>query len=224
MSEIKSISGYLYYTCVQKPVPCVDEEKGKEYKVAIVVSQEFADEYEDAFTKVSIKKVRTTEFESQYKTEPPEEFADNKFQYVITVRKNTLLANGEPVPSIYLPKVLIKKKGKLVDVTHETLVGNGSKGAVSLDIYSTDKGKYPGTYPRLKNVLVEELVEYVAAERSDPNVDPVFGEFESDAVPTDKEFETSKPASKKQEDKPKASSKPKAKPAEDSGDDDDAPF
>lgn len=226
MSDINKVEGYLYYICLQKPVPCVDEEKGKEYKVSVVVARDFAEEYEEAFTKVSLKKVRTADFEGQYKTEPPEEFAGEKFQYIITLRKNTLLGNGEPVPTVYLPKVLIKKGSKLVDVTQETLVGNGSKGVVSLDIYSTDKGKYPGTYPRLKNVLVTELVEYERPEGNyDPNVDPVFGEFESDAVPTDKEFSSKKEEPKEtQKPAPKASAgKAKAKPSK-TDDDTDSPF
>lgn len=211
MSEFNKISGYLYYTCIQNPVPCMEESKGKEFKVSIVTSRDFADDYADFYTKTSVKKVRTADFEAQYKTAPPEEFADEKFQYVITVRKNTNLGNGNPVPAMYCPKVLIRKKGKLVDVTEDTLVGNGSKGIASLEVYETDTGKYPGKYPRLKNILVEELVEYVKPESNNrANFDDVFGEYESNAVPTEGEFEE-----KKEEPKPTAkpaSRKPTAKP------------
>lgn len=223
MSEFNKVEGMLLYACIQNPVPCMEEKKGKEFKVSVVVSRDFAEEFEEAFTKVSLKKVRTAEFESTYKVAPPEEFADEKFQYVLTLRKNSTLGNGNPVPAMYCPKVLVKKGGKLVDVTADTLVGNGSYGVVSLEIFTVEKGEFPGTWPRLKNLLVTELVEYVRPEGSGggANVDPVFGTFESAAVPTEGEFEEKKEEPKAPA-KP-ASRKPTAKPKL-ADEDEDSPF
>lgn len=227
MAEFNKVEGMLLYTCVQNPVPCKEEKKGKEFKVSVVVSRDFAEEFEEAFTKISLRKVRTAEFEEMYRVAPPEEFADEKFQYILTLRKNSSLANGKPVPPIYCPKVLMKKNGTLKDVTADILVGNGSYGVVSLEIFTVEKGEFPGTWPRLKNVLVKELVEYVRPEGSgnNPNVDPVFGEFESDASPTEGEFEEKEEPKAKA--KPAAPAKPaakaKAKPAP-ADDEDESPF
>ena len=196
------LEGYAYYTRIQEPVDCYTVEKGQEWKVTMCVDEDTFDTYEETYDKPSMKKIKTENFEAEYKTPAPEEFAGNKYQYMITLRMNTKLGNGAPVPDVYAPKVLMRKGKAVVDVTHDLLVGNGSKAKCSITAYEQTTGKYAGLYPRLKNMLVEELVEYIPEEKAPLNVDPVFGEFESDAIPTAKEFE-----------KEDASDKPAAKPA-----------
>ena len=142
------------------PKPCFDAEKGTEWKASIVVSEDDADEWNDAYPKQKAKEVKTSEFESVYKVAAP--FADQRKQYIITLRKNTKLANGNPVPTQYTPKVFQQKGKILADITNTTLVANGSEGQISVDHYDAKMGPVA----RLKNVKVDTLIEYVKADAS----------------------------------------------------------
>ena len=153
--SINKLIGTLVYVQVDTPKPCFVEEKGNEWKTSIVVSEDAADEWDEAFPKQTAKQVKTSEFEAMYKTAAP--FPDQRKQYIITLRKNTRLGNGNEVPVQYQPKVFQQKGNVLVDITHVALPSNGSLGQVSVDVY---EGKM-GTFARLKNVLVTKLIEYV---------------------------------------------------------------
>lgn len=153
--SINKLLGTLVYVQVDTPKPCFVAEKGNEWKTSIVVSEDAADEWDEAFPKQTAKQVKTSEFEAMYKTAAP--FPDQRKQYIITLRKNTRLGNGNEVPVQYQPKVFQQKGSVLVDITHVALPANGSLGQVSVDVY---EGKM-GTFARLKNVLVTKLIEYV---------------------------------------------------------------
>jgi hypothetical protein len=157
---ISKLTGTLVFTCLQEPVACYDKEKGKEWKVGIVVDEDTADAWNEIYMKQPAKAVKTVDFEADYKCSPP--FPDEKKQYVITLKKNEKLANGEDVPDKYKPKVLIQTSEGREDITQTTLVGNGSLGSVSVDHFENSYG----AMARLKNILVTELVEYVKAEGS----------------------------------------------------------
>ena len=150
----------MVYVQLDTPKPCFDAEKGTEWKASIVVSEDDADEWNDAYPKQKAKEVKTSEFESVYKVAAP--FADQRKQYIITLRKNTKLANGNPVPSQYTPKVFQQKGKILADITNTTLVANGSEGQISVDHYDAKMGPVA----RLKNVKVDTLIEYVKADAS----------------------------------------------------------
>ena len=154
------LSGVLVYIQLDTPKPCFDAEKGTEWKASIVVSEDDADEWNDAYPKQKAKEVKTSEFESVYKVAAP--FADQRKQYIITLRKNTKLANGNPVPTQYTPKVFQQKGKILADITNTTLVANGSEGQISVDHYDAKMGPVA----RLKNVKVDTLIEYVKADTS----------------------------------------------------------
>ena len=148
------------YIQLDTPKPCFDAEKGTEWKASIVVSEDDADEWNDAYPKQKAKEVKTSEFETVYKVAAP--FADQRKQYIITLRKNTKLANGNPVPPQYTPKVFQQKGKILADITNTTLVANGSEGQISVDHYDAKMGPVA----RLKNVKVDTLIEYVKADAS----------------------------------------------------------
>ena len=57
---------------------------------------------------------------------------------------------------MYRPKVLLQEGKAAIDVTQTVLPANGSKGKVSFEENSNDFG----TFSRLKNVLVTEMIEY----------------------------------------------------------------
>ena len=154
---MKSLKGMLVYVMLDKPRACYDESKGVEYKCGIVVDEDTADAFNEIYPKQSAKKVKTADFKQVYKCDPPEDAGKNV--YVITLKKNTKLANGADLPDKYRPRVFQRKGGALVDITHTSLPSNGSLGEISIEHYD---GKM-GAVARLKNVLVTNLIEYEKA-------------------------------------------------------------
>ena len=214
---MKKLSGMLVYVQLDNAVPCYDKEKGKEYKAGIVVDEDTADAFAEIFNKQPAKKVKRTEFESLYKVEPPE--GSEKNLYVITLKKNERLANGELVPEKYRPRVLLQKGNTRVDITTTTLVGNGSYGTISIDRYDNDYG----SSARLQNILVTDLVEY---ERSS-NEYSAGSEFDDDNADDGEGQNVKVPAKAKGKPAEKTAasvSKPKAKTIADDFDGSEDPF
>ena len=216
MKEITKITGTLVYVCVPKPVKAYvkkgEAEKPDEWKAGVVVTDEdFVDEFEayaaSLDTQVSVKKVKVEEFEEIYKCPVPEG-ADKKV-WVITLRKSTELGKtGKPVPDLYKPKVFEKVGSTLVDVTNSKLPVNGSLGSISIDRFDRNNGT-ASLY--LKNVLVTNMIEYVAQE-SDYNPGDEFSD-EGSAAPAPAKAE-----------KPAPAKAPKAKSAAETADEEDMPF
>jgi hypothetical protein len=198
---IRKLEGTLLFVQVQNPVDCFEKTKGKEWKASIAVDEDTADAWNEDYPKQPATAVKTSEFEAKYKTPAPNPSA--KKQYVITLRKNTKLGNGEDVPDIYQPKILVPEDGEHKDVTSTVLVGNGSKGAMSVDVWEMAKGNVA----RLKNILITDLVEYVKTEGSGSKYNP--GE----------EFGSAAPAAKTE-----AKAKPKAKAKVQLDEEEDVPF
>lgn len=174
------ISGTLVYVCIPKPVKAMEKagvKKPDEWKASVVVDEDTADAFEEYGTQcktmISCKKVKTAEFENKYKCKPPEGAGKNV--WVITFRKSTELGKtGNPVPDQYKPKVFEKIGKNVVEITSTKLVGNGSKGTISIDPFTRTDGSVT-LY--LKNVLVTDLVEYVPVDR---DTGPAGSEFNDD--------------------------------------------
>jgi len=169
---IKQLDGMFVFCQIQQPVDCYEKSKGKEWKCGIVVDEDQADAWDAVYPKQGAKIVKTSEFEGIYKVAPPDAFSSEKKQYVITLKKNTKLGNGNDVPDIYQPKVLQKGTKGLDDLTDSVLVGNGSLGSMSVDNWESSKG----WVARLKNILVFDLVEYKKAEGSNYTSGDEFGQ------------------------------------------------
>ena len=159
---IAQLEGMLVFCKIQEPTDCYEKSKGQEWKCGIVVDEDTADAWDAIYPKQGSKIIKTSDFESIYKTAPPDAFSSEKKQYVITLKKNTKLGNGNPVPEIYQPTVLLEQGEEAVDITQTQLVGNGSMGYMSVDNWESPKG----WVARLKNVLVTELVPYNKTEGS----------------------------------------------------------
>lgn len=197
--KISKLVGTLVFVQVDTPKVCFDTDKGQEWKASIVVTEDDADNWNDAYPKQKAKEIKTSEFEGVYKVEAP--FPDQRKQYIITLRKNTKLGNGNPVPPQYTPKVFQQKGNTLVEITTSVLVANGSEGQISIDHYEGPMGPVA----RLKNVKVDTLIEYV---RQEVNYEP-GSEFDDDdaddgegnnvKVPAKAKQTAAKPAAKKQE-------------------------
>lgn len=167
---MQSIKGTLLYASIQEPAkpyigPGEDANKPKEWKISVAIfDEDYADEVEAFATglgaKISMKKYKTpAEFKEQFRVDMPEGV---KKAWVVTLRRSTELGKtGKPVPDLYKPRVFTMQGNTRLDITHEKLVGNGSEGQVSLEVFRRDNGKN-SIY--LKNVLVTKLVEYVKPE------------------------------------------------------------
>ena len=148
-----TIEGTLVFVTVQTPQTKYQSDD-KEYKVGIVVDEDTADSWNERFPKQTAKVVKTSDFKETYKIDPV--FPNEKKQYVITIKKPASYKDGKELPEMYRPKVLLQDGKTAIDVTKTTLPANGSKGKVSFEENSNDFG----TFSRLKNVLVTEMIEY----------------------------------------------------------------
>lgn len=133
----------------------------KEYTVDCTVSKADAKAWNKAFPKQKAKEIDNEDYTKIFKIDPP--FADQDEQYVIKLKKPAQFKkDGEthPIPDQYRPRVFeTGADGKLVDITKEKLVANGSKGAASYEENTNDYG----TFARLKAIRVDYLVEYKKA-------------------------------------------------------------
>ena len=163
-----TIAGTLLYVQVQEPAKAFQKagtpEKPPEYKASVVLTDEdFIDELESfakrVDAKLSLKKVRSSEFEGMYKVAPPEDAGKNV--WILTVRKPSMTKAGVPVPKEFLPRVYEQVGKARMEVTNTKLPTNGSVGALSIAVFTMNNG---GTLLTLKNVLVTEMIEYVKPE------------------------------------------------------------
>lgn len=182
---LTSLTGTIVYCMVDTPRPCFEKDKGEEWKCGIVVDEDTADAFNEIYPKQPAKKVKAVNFEETYNCELPE--GSGKNVYVITLRKNSKLANGEPVPDKYKPHVLeqtVSDKGVITrtDVTLTKLVANGSKGTISIDHWENDYGNTA----RLKNILVTDFIEYERPEGNNYEVGNEFDEPTEPVKPTPK--------------------------------------
>ena len=65
-------------------------------------------------------------------------------------------ADGNPLPKQYQPRVFIQEGSEAVDITETKLPANGSKGKISFEVRENSYG----TFAKLRNVLVTDLIEY----------------------------------------------------------------
>ena len=157
--ETNVISGTVAYAKVFVPSKKYGKENEYELCIDVFVSEDDADLWDEKFPKQKARQVKTAEFEGIYKIPAP--FPDQKKQYAVRVKRDTTYKDGNPVPKEYWPKVLMKVNGKRRDISESFIekkigVGNGSVCRVSFEINENDYG----VFARLKNVLVDSLVEY----------------------------------------------------------------
>ncbi len=142
------------YTKIQTP-DFKYQSQEKEYSVDCVVSKSVAKEWNKKYQKQRAKEVDNADFESIFKIAPP--FPDQDEQFLIKLKKPAQYKDGSPVPDYAKPRVFEKgEDGKLVDITADKLVGNGSKGVAQFDEVTNSFG----TFAKLKAIRVDELVEY----------------------------------------------------------------
>lgn len=148
-----TIEGTLVFVTIQTP-QAKYQSTDKEYKAGVVVDEDTADAWNERFPKQAAKVVKTSDFKETYKIDAP--FAEAKKQYVITLKKPAQYADSTPLPKQYQPKVLVANGNQAIDVTDTQLPANGSVGKIS---FETRENSY-GTFAKLRNVLVTEMIEY----------------------------------------------------------------
>lgn len=222
---MNKINGTLLYVCLDKPVKAYvkagEAPKADEWKASVaVVDEDVVDAFEEyaksVDAKISLKKVKATEFESIYKCPPPEGAGKNV--WVFTFRKSTELGKtGEKVPEKYRPRVLEVQGRTLVDVTHTKLPANGSIGTLSIQPFVRKDGT-ASLY--LQNVLVKEMIEYI---RQDSDYQP-GAEFNDELGEEDAPAPAQKSEEPAERTAPKADKPAARKPAKAPAEDDGSPF
>lgn len=164
---MQKVFGTLVYVCIPKPVKAYVDPKAPnvvkpdEWKAGVVlVDQDKVDELEEyaesVGARISLKKVKTADFETKFKIPAPEGAGKNV--WVLTLRKSTKMGKtDQDVPEQYRPRVFEQVGSKAVEITNTKLVANGSKGFVSIEKFERRDGT-SSLY--LKNVLVTSLIEY----------------------------------------------------------------
>ena len=160
---------YFMYTQIQnhtkKYKDDTDEDFIPNYETQMVTDKATAKAFKAAFSKNEYKKYANAEFKERFKCDAP--FPEQDEQYVIRVKQPAYrgedgkAANkfGEKVPydDYKRPKVYLACAGGLVsDITMDKLVGNGSFGDAAFYVTSFKTRKFP----RLRGILVNDLVEY----------------------------------------------------------------
>jgi len=148
-----TIEGTLVFVSIQTPQTKYQSTE-KEYKAGVVVDEDIADAWNERFPKQTAKVVKTSDFKETYKIDAP--FPDAKKQYVITLKKPAQYADSTPLPKQYQPRVFLQEGSEAVDITETKLPANGSKGKISFEVRENSYG----TFAKLRNVLVTDLIEY----------------------------------------------------------------
>lgn len=203
----KTVEGTVLYVNIQEPTKAYQkpgtDPKADEFKLSLVITDEdYVDDLEDWATKLdcklSLKKVKAVEFEGIYKVAPPSDAGKNV--WVWTLRKSTELGKtGKPLPQQYRPKVYQKKGNTLVDITNEHLIGNGSTGIVSTELFVRNNGS-ASIY--LKNLLVTNLIKYEKSESDGASYQPgsEFGDVVEGSEEVPKGKSNKKPAANAEDD------------------------
>lgn len=203
------LEGIACYAKVQVPGNKYQSDE-KEFSIDVVVDKATYKAWGKKFVKQKGKTVDNEDFKEIFKIDPP--FEDQDEQCVIKLKKAASYKDGTTLDKKYWPKVLVQKNGKAVSIDEDVLVANGSKVKVSFEIRENSYG----TFAKLKNVLVTDLIEY----RQGGNNGSEFGLEVEDSA--EKEFADEFTEEPKQEPK-KASAKkqPKVEPEEEM---EDSPF
>ena len=153
------ISGVFCFAKVTEPALKYESENEYEFSIQIVVDEDTYDTFGETYSKQKGKAVKTSEFENIFKIKPP--YPNAKKQFILKLAKGATYKSKENgqivmVEKKYWPSVLVQDGKKAVKLDEGILIANGSVGKVS---FEENTNSY-GTFAKLKNILVEELIEY----------------------------------------------------------------
>lgn len=172
------------YTRIAEPVLKYRSKTDYEWKTDIVMSKAQFKELKTEAPKLAAKPKRfdREEYEEKYKTEAPHD--DN---YVLTVKQDTVTRKGKKMKA---PRLFFKQGKKAVQ-DNSKLVGNGSKGAVVVNILDNEFEGSVQHILRLGDVVITDHVPY---EAKNELVD-AFGDLGIDGLEENEAPEPSEPKS-----------------------------
>jgi hypothetical protein len=148
------------YTKIQQADFKYGSNTDKEFTVDCIVDKATAKAWNKQFPKQKAKEIDNDDFKRIFKIDPPFESDE---QYVIKLKKAAQYNKdgvSVQIPDQYRPRVFEKgADGKLIDITKDKLVSNGSKGVAS---YEENTNEF-GTFAKLKAIRVDDLIEYKKA-------------------------------------------------------------
>ena len=148
------------YTKIQQADFKYGSNTDKEFTVDCIVDKATAKTWNKQFPKQKAKEIDNDDFKRIFKIDPPFESDE---QYVIKLKKAAQYNKdgvSVQIPDQYRPRVFEKgADGKLIDITKDKLVSNGSKGVAS---YEENTNEF-GTFAKLKAIRVDDLIEYKKA-------------------------------------------------------------
>lgn len=150
------IEGVMFvYTAIQQPKKKFESE-ATEWSVNVFLSKDQAAEIKAKFPRKGDAKVTPTdEFKEKFGIEPL--YPEEALQYSYRLSRNTTYATGEEVPKEKAPRVILRgPNGVNYNITDKVLVGNGSKGDIVYYVSDTKMGRFP----KLKDIIVTDLVKY----------------------------------------------------------------
>lgn len=188
--ETNIAQGLVAFAKVLIPAKKYQKQDEFELSIDVVVSEDDADIWDEKFKKQTARTVKTSEFENIYKFKAP--FPDQKKQFIIRLKRDTTYKDGNPVPEEYWPKVFKLEGSKRKEFgsylkKNNIGIANGSTAKVSFEVSDNDFG----TFARLKNILVTNLIEYKgrgeAGDEFGCEEEDGAGEFDGDNQSQDQE-------------------------------------
>jgi hypothetical protein len=153
------ISGVFCFAKVTEPAFKYESDTEKEFSIQVVVDEDTFDTFGETYGKQKGKAIKTADFEGIFKIKPP--YPNDKKQFVLKLAKGATYKSKETgqlvnVEKKYWPKIMVLENNQPTPIEEGILIANGSKGQVS---FEENTNSY-GTFAKLKNILVEELIEY----------------------------------------------------------------
>ena len=186
------VNGYVHYVKVQNPGSTFNDPNDKQYECTIEMDKKTMKEFKKVFpaNAKGVKEHTKEEFIEKFKVEPQYDGGEDDEHFTVTV-KQAVKVNGKPLKRPVRVLMKSEETGKLIDITQEKEVGNGSKAAVQLFIY--ENTKWNTVSAKLQAIRVDDLVEYQSGDSgyselgdvdessfSDPNFDDDDDGFEQD--------------------------------------------
>ena len=154
------IEGVLCYAKVTEPANKYQSEE-KEFSIDIVVDEDTYDAFGERFQKQKGKSIKTSDFKDLYKIDPP--FPSEKKQYILKLKRPAQYKDGNTIDKKFWPKVLVQSGASATPLEVGIKIANGSRGKVSFD----ENTNTYGTFAKLRNLLITNLIEYKDAGSAD---------------------------------------------------------
>lgn len=152
------VNGYVHYVKIKDPGTTFSSNE-KQYECTIEMDKKAMKEFKKVFpaNAKGVKEHTKEEFIEKFKVEPQYDGGEDDEHYTVVV-KQPVLVGGKPLKRPVRVLMKSEESGKLIDITQDKEVGNGSKAAVQLFIY--ENAEWKTVSAKLQAIRVDELVEF----------------------------------------------------------------